>query len=396
MWVLVAATAAATGQDIHPDVGKNVLRERVKLYSQGALLEESIAAGQAQVLAESDSSYELELRPGASEDHADLALRIYLPSFLQRGNLRERLKQVTEEERLRIAGLEWIELMDVYRSFCEYRMLQKQELLYDQELVRLTPYLEKADEAVSLSQLSIMDRAKLYSFYLELVNDHENIKADLSDLDKKLRLLLGAETDLARMAEMARVDMPSRMEFERMINLALESRPDYQQFDARIQSLVAAEKMARAEEGFRLKYIQPDYRVDHQTGESRYGISASFTLPWGNRNSDRAVYARERALSQSAMVFKRTLIEHRLRVLLQTTATYYEQDQARAARVEPLVRQLKEDLEVMKTGRLEDLRDQLIVWERIFEVSLQATRVAFRKEQMAVDLAAELGTLPQN
>ena len=49
----------------------------------------------------------------------------------------------------------------------------------------------------------------------------------------------------------------------------------------------------------------------------------------------------------------------------------------------------------MRTGRLEELRDVMLVRERMLDVSLQTTRTIRAKERIAVDLADELGTFTQ-
>ena len=151
--------------------------------------------------------------------------------------------------------------------------------------------------------------------------------------------------------------------------------------------------MAESEVGFRLKYIQPFYQADYDNGENTVGISASFILPWGTRNPDISVYQKQRALTDSTMELQRIVIEHRLHVLLKSAENYYEQANKRAETIKPLLTRLYSDLQTMDTGRLEDLRNQLLIRERIIDVSLQTTRTICRKEQIAVDLAEELESL---
>ena len=50
-------------------------------------------------------------------------------------------------------------------------------------------------------------------------------------------------------------------------------------------------------------------------------------------------------------------------------------------------------MQAIQTGRLEDLRDVLLVRERILDVSLETTRAICNRERIAVDIAEELGTL---
>lgn len=361
--------------------------------SERAVLEESTAAEQARARAQSRSEYGLELRPRVTDSDVGVALRIYLPHRWNKTNLREQLTLVTESEQLRVAALEWQELMQVYRSFCEYRMFERQQELYQKEIESLAPYLEKADLDVKLNQLSVADRARLYSLYLDLVNNHARVMADRLEVEQELRLLLGAYANLGQMAESAKVDMPPKTSFVSLFNRALENRSDYRVFDTQVRSLDAAEAVARAEDGFRLKYLQPGYAVDYNNGESIIALSASFVLPWGTRNPDIAVYQQERALAQSSMELQRIVIEHRLRVLLKTAENHFAQADQRSEAVKPLLKQLYADLELLDTGRLEDLRNLMLIRERILDVSIDSTRTICRKELIAVDLAEEVGTV---
>jgi hypothetical protein len=369
------------------------VQDTLSQRSERVLIEESTAAEQARAEAQSRSEYGLELRPRVTDSDAGVALRIYLPSRWNGSKLREQLALVAESELLRIAALEWQELMEVYRGFCNYRMYQRQLELYDSELASLEPFLEKADLDVQLKQLAVTDRARLYSLYLDLVNSRAGVRADQLEVEQDLRLLLGAEANLVSMARSAKVDMPPRNTFVSLLNQALENRSDYRLFDTQTRSLEAAEAVAKAEDGFRLKYIQPGYEVDYNNGESTYGLSASFVLPWGTRNPDIVAFQQERALANSAMELQRTVIEHRLRVLLRVTSDHFDQVSKRSETIKPLLRQLYADLEQVDTGRLEDLRNLMLIRERILDVSIDSTRTISRKEQIAVDLAAELGTL---
>ena len=85
-----------------------------------------------------------------------------------------------------------------------------------------------------------------------------------------------------------------------------------------IRSMQLAADAARAEDGFRLKYIQPAYNVGYDDGDSGWELSASLVLPWGTRNPDIAVYQSQQAFSLAAQAEQRRLIEDRLRVLLDT------------------------------------------------------------------------------
>ncbi len=371
------------------------LNMSVKEHSEGSLIEQSIAVEQVRASAQSRSEYGLELRPRVSDDDVGAALRIYLPSRWNKSKLREQLALVAEEEQLRIATLEWQELMAAYRGFCEFRMLNKQLEIYRKELLVLEPYLEKADIEVTLNQLAVVDRAKLYSIYLDLVNDHEKTKAELLENRQELQFLVGANANLEAMSESALIDIPPQTEFDILLRKALENRSDFRLHDVHARSTSAAAAIARSEDGFRLKYIQPDFRFDYSNDETTYGLSASFVLPWGTRNPDIAVYQQQQALSLSVRELQRRIIADRLQVLLKTADAYFAQVTERVIRIKPLLSKLNQDMQAMQTGRLEELRDVLLVRERILDVSLETTRAICNKERIAVDIAEELGTLAQ-
>jgi len=393
LFFLLAVYGAAADQDLDAIMRKADLYGTIRARSESILLDELTALEQAEVQANSRSEYGLELRPRVTDSNVGLALRIYLPDRWSKDKLREQLVLVAESEQLRVAALEWQELMDVYRDFCTYRMLRKQLTLYDQEIQTLDPHLEEADHHVELHQLAVPDRAELYSHYLDLVNDREQVKSELLEMRQQLRLTLGHAADLERFSTIAVVEMPPRMEIGTLLRQALDHRPDYRQFDVDARSLGAAEAVARSEDGFRFKYIQPGYDVDYAGGENSWWLSAAFVLPWGTRNPDIAVYQRQYALSVAAMDLQRAMIEERLRVLLKTAAEYYNQADQRRRTLKPLLKQLSKDLEQMDTGRLEQLRDLLLIRERILDVALQTSEAICQKERIAVDLAEELGSL---
>ncbi|MDF7825231.1 hypothetical protein P4B35_14500 [Pontiellaceae bacterium B12227] len=390
---LLIAPALSNGQDLDTLMQNGELKAQVQSRSERVILDEATAAEQARAQAKSRSEFGMELRPRITDSEVGVALRMYLPDRWNKDKLREQLMLVAQSEQLRVSALEWDELLDVYRGFCEYRMFNKQLEVFNEELQWLEPYLEKANEGVELNQLTVTERAKLYSLYLELVNNHEQVKHDLLDIKQELRLLLGHGADLEKMSTTALVGMPKETEFNTLMQQALSNRSDYKQFDLQYRSLQAAEEVAVSDDGFRLKYIQPFYEVDYNNGENTIGLSASFVLPWGTRNPDIAVFQQEQLLTESAKNLHRSIIEHRLRVLMKSAESYYGQDNNRNDRIKPLLNQLNTDLETMNTGRLEELRDLMLIRERILDVSLQTTRSNCQKEQIAVELARELGSL---
>jgi hypothetical protein len=138
------------------------IREAVQKKSESALLESSTALERARVEAENRSDFSMELRPSNSDDDAGLALRIYLPSEWNNKRLQTQLALASTAEQLRIAQLEWQEIIAAYRDFCTYRMLEKKSTLLEQEIDFMRPYLELADERVERKQFAVPDRTRLY------------------------------------------------------------------------------------------------------------------------------------------------------------------------------------------------------------------------------------------
>lgn len=375
-----------------PVLGQEV-NEAVKQRSERAVLNENIAVEQARARAQTRSDYGLELRPRVTNEDVAMALRIYLPEHWNKSKLRDQLEQVAASERLRVTALEWTELMEVYRLFCEYRAIQKRIELYEIEVAVLEPYLELAREGVELNQLSVAERAKLTSIYLDLVNNHEDERLDQLVIEREIRLLVGLEADLEAMAKATVVRMPSKVAFSEMIGKAMANRSDYKQFEMAAQALHTAEDIAVQEDGFRLKYVQPLYSYDYKDDNHTYGVAASFILPWGTKNPDIQVFQEQRKLLYSEQALKRMILEHRLNVLLASAEDYYALATERSDRIKPLLNLLVEDLVTLDTGRLEDLRDLLLVRERVLDIQLGTTRAIEERERIAVELAAELGSL---
>lgn len=379
-------------EDLESLMNKGEIKAKVQEHSERVVLDETVAAEQARTKAQSRGEFGMELRPRISNSEVGAALRMYMPDGWSKEQLRERLILVSQAEQLRVSALEWRELMQAYRGFCNYRMYKSQLGVFEAELVWLEPYLKLADEGVALNQLSVVERAKLYSLYLDLVNSHERVKLDLHEAEQELRLLLGVNAELERMAGIAKVNLPRESQMQQLLQQALNNRSDYKQFEYRTRMLKASQDVAESDDGFRLKYIQPYFDVDYNDGEASYGLSASFILPWGTRNPDIAVFQEEQMLMESSRNLHKIVIEHRLEVLSQTAESYFSLARERSERIKPLLTQLAVDLESMNTGRLEDLRDQMLVRERILDVSLQTTRSINRKEALAVDFAEELGS----
>jgi hypothetical protein len=380
--------------DLDELVRKWSLKEPVHERSESALLAESTAVEQAAAQAKSRSEYGLELRPQVTDSEVGVALRIYLPDRWSKKMLREQLALVAQSEQLRVAALEWKELLAVYRDFCTYRMHGKQLALYTEELGFLEPYLGKADLGVQQHQLSVADRAKFYSLYLDLLNDCDKVEMANIDIKRRLQLALGPQADLETFSQTAAIALPTRLELGELVKHALENRADYQRLDVEAQALGAAEAVARSEDGFRFKYIQPEYSMDHTGGDkSNWGLSASFVLPWGTRNPDIALYRERRNLAVSTMAQQRRIMEERLQVFLNEADALNEQIARRGRIVDPLLQQLDADLGQMTNLPLQQLRDLMSIRERVLDSALQAVKAECERERIAVDLAEEIGSV---
>jgi len=384
-------TLAATEHDLHTLMERAALRDTIRSRNDSALIDESTAVEQSRTQARTRSDYGLELRPSISDNDAGLALRIYLPDRWNKSRLREQLAVAAQSEQLRVAALEWMDIISVYRDFCSYRLLKKQLALTENELRFIEPYLEQADRSVELSQLSVSDRARLYSTYLALLNDHNDLTISFLEAQRSLMIVLGPNIDLENLSLLATIAMPSQLEIQSMLRTALEKRADYQRLGADIRAMQLAEEAANIEDGFHLKYIQPAYNVDYEDGSQGWELSASIVLPWGTHNPDIAVYQQQQALSIAAQAQQRKIIEERLRVLLNMAASYYAQAASQNQRIKPVIERLNEDMELMADVPLAQIRERLSIRERLLDASLQSAEAEYRTESLAVDLAEELG-----
>lgn len=386
--------AAETTPNLEQLMREAELRASVRALSEGALLEESTSAEQAVVQARSRAEYGLELRTGLTAEDVGLGLRIYLPDRWSKTKLREQLLLVAQSEQLRVATLEWQEITAVYRDFCTYRMLNKQLSLYADELQTLKPYLMQANLSVLRRELSVGDRTKLYGLYLNLLNNREQVELELIGVQLRLHLALGSTANLETFSQTAIIEPPGRFELGALTQQALVNRADYRQLDVEAQALTAAEAVARSEDGFRLKYIQPGYNLDTTGGnDNNWVVTAAFILPWGTRNPDIAVYQQQRMLAVSTMNQQRIIMEERLRVLINAATAINEQIEQRNQQIHPLLSQLEADLKQLESGPLEQLRDVLLIRERIFDSTLQTIEAEHERERITVDLAEEIGTL---
>lgn len=369
------------------------LESALQARSERVLLEESIAAEQSAAEARNDSGTGLELRPAYSKDDIALALRVYLPRLWSRGKLNEQLNLVAESETLRVDALEWQELLGVCREFCTYRMLRKQRELLDDEIHAFAAQIDAVDVAVRQHQFAAAERAKLTGQYLELLNSMDRIDMERLDVVQNLHRSLGTAVDLDALAETVRIALPSRLDVNELVAQALENRADYRRLGVEAESLKTAAALARAEDGFHFKHIQSSYRRDPSGDDGgQWGISAAFTLPWGNRNPDVDVYRRKQELMLSAMALQQRRIKERLGSLIQVSTALSEQIQRRSERIGPLIKQLGEDLGQLEAAPLSQLRDRMLIRERILDTALQTARMECVRDRITLDLVEEIGT----
>lgn len=392
MLCLLSLDARATSDDELSSLMEQAeFRETIRSQNEGALSSESTQLEQSKTFARSRADYGLELRPSVSDDDAGLALRIYLPDRWSKKRMHEQLTLAARSEQLRIAALEWTDVVGIYRDFCTYRMIRRQLELINSEMRFIEPYLEMADQRIALNQMTISDRARLYSTYLALVNDYGERMNDYLDTQRRIRMIVGPDADLENFAELAVIEMPTQLEIRSLLRTALEQRADYRQLGVDMQAMKLAEEAARTEDGFRLKYLQPAYRVDYEDGTDGWELSASIILPWGTRNPDIAVYQHQQMLYAAAQSQQRRLIEDQLRVTLDMAHAYYSQVAEQKQRTAPLLKTLREDLDILVNAPLDQVRDLISIRERMLDAALQSAESECLAETIAVDLAAALG-----
>jgi hypothetical protein len=365
----------------------------IQALSEGLFLQKSVQAEQASVRVRAASDFSVELRPGVSDDDAGVALRINLPGRWSPAALREQLALAARSEELRVAELEWAELVAVYRGLATYRLLRKQIDLCAAELEGLEPFLGRADQGVLQRQLAVSDRAALYGHQLRLMNERQKLELAWNEIQLELHRSLGSRADLEALARLRPLAMPTRIELDGLVRQALEHRADYRRREVEAQALGAAEAQARAEDGFHLRFIQPSYARDYEAGEDTWALSAAFVLPWGGRNPDIAEYREQRELADFGLALQRRILKERLQSLIQASEALEKQIENRSLQIQPLVERLEMDLAQMDDGQLGSLRSRMQIRERMLDSALQTALLECRREQMAIDFAEELGTL---
>lgn len=391
---LLLAGPVRAAEDLDVLMRRADLQASVRAGSESALVDESVALEQAAARAKSRGEYGLELRPRLTENDIGVGLRIYLPDRWNKDHLREQLVLVARSEQLRVAALEWQQLLEVYRGFCTYRRCKTRLVLYAEEIEFLEPWLEQADRRVEQHQLAAADRAKLYSLYLDLLNDQGKAEMELIDAGRRLQLVLGPSANMDLFAETAMIPAADYSDPAQLVRTALANRADFKRMDVKLQALRAAEAVAASEDGFRLKYIQPEYEINFDgSREQTFGISASIVLPWGTKNPDLAVYRREQVLAAASMDQHSRMIEQRLTVLHRTSRELADLIAQRRQLREPLQAQLETDMQQMDPLPLEQLRDLVTIRRRLLDTALLEADAECERQRLAVDFAEELGAL---
>jgi len=388
-----SALAADSDSSLEALMEQAEIPATVSERGEGALLDESTAVEQARIKARTRSDYGLELRPGISDNDASLALRIYMPDRWSKSRLREQLVLAARSEQLRVAALEWEDILSVYRDFSNYRMLLAQLERIENEQRFIEPVLTRMDHSVEMNQSTSSERARIYSIYLGLVNEHAGIEAKLTETKYRLKSMLGPRADLENLSVIAVIQMPSQLEVKSLLQRAITQRSDIQQMIVDYRSLQLAEEVARSESGYRLKYLQPAYKVDYKDGSTGWEVSAAIILPWGTRNPDIAVYQSQQALTLKSMAERQRETESSLTVLLETAEAYYDQASTYNRQIKPLKKQLQQDLSLMENLPLDQMRIALSIRSRLLETEMVEIESRFRMENVAIDLAEELGSL---
>ena len=369
------------------------IEEAIRQNRPDSIQDAAIAAEQARIQARTRSAdFGLEFRPSISEDDIGAALRIYLPGRWEKKYLRQQLELATQTEQLRTAQFENDDVLSVYRDLCAYRLQTAKISLIEEELSHIETYLQKINERVENNQFNRGERTRLYSEYLDLLNDLNKLQGEQFDTVKQLQMVLGPQVELSALAPKAIINLPSEYDFDSLFRAAMTQRLDYQRFDLELQSMQLAENSAQEENRFRFKYIQPSYQVDPDKGKDQWSLSTAIVLPWGKPNPDIAFYKKQQTLTEMAQTQKRQMIALRLHTLLNAAKKLQEQDELQKTRLSPILNQLNSDLQQSETLPLEALRGELSVRKSLLNSALQSAEFQHRKEMLAIQIAEELGS----
>ena len=365
-----------------------LVRERVDPGVRDAAL----AARRAEVESQVAARPGFEVRPGVTDSHVGAALRVYVPDFRGRRALRERLALAARSEQLRVAEMEWRQVYAICRDLCDLRGAQRKETLYRKELDALEPVLESAADAVGRNELSLEDRARFGAQYLKLLGEADRQANARIALRARLAARLGPGVDFDALSESVRFEMPSTNAVEELLRLAMAERPDACRLETEALGLEAAANAEARRNGFRLKYLQPSYFVDY-TGDDdpKWGLSASFVLPWGQRD-EAGIYRSRQSLALARRDALRNEIRRRIGALLKAAAEFDRQAKEAEAARRPVVEVLKRDAERMGDLPLSERRILLSIRERLLDVDLRAVETDRQRQRFAIDLAEEIGS----
>jgi len=377
------------------DASETNLESIIQSRSTRPLLQQSTEVQQTEERAQNFGGYAAEVRPRITDDVAGLALRIYLPQTWGRGkHLTTQIALLAESRQLLVSEEEWKNLMQAYRLFSDLRMFNQQIALLETESKKLKKDLARAEESLAKNQYSLLEYARLEAVLLDELNALNKLRNRQLSTRRSLQFLLGEAADLDQLAQSAIPPKLASKDPEILIQKALQNRSDYRQMQVQARSLETSEILAQSKNGFRLKYLQPEYSKKYSGDhEDRWGLSASFVLPWGQNHLDTEVFQQRRNLLQSEISISRERIAERVRILFSAlsthTSAHFQQDREAATQ---LSKKMEEQLSKMDTEHLEQLRDLTILRKRITENRLQTLQDTSTLEHLQIDLAEEIGS----
>jgi len=367
----------------------------VQSRSDRPLLQKSTEVLQTQERARNYDGYGAEVRPRITDDVGGVALRIYFPqAWGYKEHLASQISLLAESRQLSVSEGEWKTLMQAYRLFSDLRMYNRQIELLEDESNLLKKDLDRAEQAVAKNQYPLMEYARLESVLLGELGSLDKLRSRRICTRRDLRFLLGEHVDLDALAQTALPPERSLENPDLLVQKALQNRADFRQMQVRERSLEASGVLAESQNGFRLKYIQPEYSREYSGDkEDRWGVSASFVLPWGQNHLDSEAFQLQRNLLQSEISISRERIAERVHILVRALEAHasagFRQDREAAA---ALCEKMEGQLATLDTGHLEQLRDLVTLRKRMMESRLQALQNQGAKERLWIDLAEELGS----
>jgi hypothetical protein len=376
------------------DATETNLPSIIQSRSDRPLLQKSTEVLQTEERARNYDGYGAEIRPRITDDVGGVALRVYFPqAWGKEKHLATQVSLLAESRRLLISADEWKDLMQVYRFFSDLRMYNQQIQILENESSLLKKDLARADQGVAQNQYPLLERARLESVLLDELDSLNKLRNRRIVTRRSLRFLLGESVDLDALAQTAIPPEQPLENLDLLVQKALQNRADYRQMQVQARSLETSGILAQSKNGFRLKYIQPEYSREYSGNkEDRWGVSASFVLPWGQNHLDSEAFLQQRDLLQSEISVSRERIAERLHILSRALTEHasdgFRQDREAASM---LCKKLAEELSTMDAEHLEQLRDLTTLRKRMMESRLQALQNKCSKEHLLIDFAEELG-----